>query len=73
MADAGNITDRRFAPAMRLGEVLAAVRQSYARHRVFIRTRRELQALTTAELDDLGLSRSMITRLAAEAAYGKGD
>lgn len=40
------------------------------RYRVFRTTYAELDALSTRELDDLGISRSMITRLAHEAAYG---
>ena len=70
MAHASDTSNHGGALTARIGEMLAAARQAYTRHRVFIRTRRELQALTTDELNDLGLSRSMITRLAAEAAYG---
>ena len=36
-------------------------------------TVRELNALTTRDLDDLGISRSMITRLAHEAAWGSAQ
>jgi uncharacterized protein YjiS (DUF1127 family) len=43
----------------------------WRRYRLFRRTYAELDALTTRELDDLGISRSMITRLAREAAYGR--
>jgi uncharacterized protein YjiS (DUF1127 family) len=43
----------------------------WRRYRLFRRTYAELDALTTRELDDLGISRSMITRLAYEAAYGR--
>jgi len=34
-------------------------------------TVRELNALTARDLDDLGINRSMITRLAHEAAWGE--
>ena len=43
----------------------------WRRWRLFRRTYAELDALSTRELDDLGISRSMITRLAYEAAYGR--
>ena len=55
----------------RFGALLAAVRLSLRRRKVFRQTMRELNALSTRELADLGLSRSMITRIALEAAYGK--
>lgn len=45
--------------------------EAWQRYRVFRRTYDELNALTTRDLTDLGISRSMITRLAHEAAYGK--
>ncbi|MGL4414180.1 DUF1127 domain-containing protein [Roseinatronobacter monicus] len=38
---------------------------------VYNRTHAELSQLSTRELDDLGISRSMISRLAYEAAYGR--
>lgn len=41
-----------------------------ARYRMFRRTRRELDGLSSRELADLGISRSMITEIAREAAYG---
>jgi uncharacterized protein YjiS (DUF1127 family) len=39
---------------------------SYKRHRDFIKTRNELSGLSNRELDDIGISRSMITRIALE-------
>jgi uncharacterized protein YjiS (DUF1127 family) len=42
-----------------------------AQNREYRVTVRELRALTTRELNDLGISRSMIASIAAEAAYGK--
>ena len=41
---------------------------SLARRRAYKRAYAELNALTTRQLDDLGISRSMISRLASEAA-----
>ncbi|MCL1628882.1 DUF1127 domain-containing protein [Roseibaca sp. V10] len=43
--------------------------EAFARRRVYNRTYAELNALSTRELDDLGISRSMISRLAYEAAF----
>lgn len=43
----------------------------FAQYRTFRRTKSELNALTDRELSDLGISRSMITSIAMEAAYGK--
>ncbi|RYH02673.1 DUF1127 domain-containing protein [Salipiger sp. IMCC34102] len=40
------------------------------RRRVYSATVRELSALSNRELDDLGISRSMVKSIAAEAAYG---
>lgn len=58
------------ALASKLGGGVAGLADAWRRARTFQRTYAELEALTTRELDDLGLSRSMITRVAYEAAYG---
>jgi len=55
----------------RLSNAVANYREMRQRNRVFRQTRRELNALTERELADLGIARSMITRIAREAAYGK--
>lgn len=55
----------------RLNDALEALRAANHRRKVYNRTYRELSALTTRELDDLGIARSMIRRLAMDAAYGK--
>ena len=47
------------------------LQESRQRRRVFVQTLRVLNALSTRELDDLGINRTMITRVAYEAAYGK--
>ena len=44
------------------------IRDAFYRRRVYNKTYAELNALSTRELDDLGISRSMISRLAHEAA-----
>lgn len=55
----------------RLATVVRVIRDMIERRRVYNRTLRELRALSNRELADLGLHRAMITRVAAEAAYGK--
>ena len=45
------------------------VANAWARRKVYKQTYAELNSLSTRELDDLGISRSMISRLAYEAAY----
>jgi len=40
-----------------------------ANYRAYRKTVNELSALSSRELDDLGLNRSMIKRIALEAAY----
>jgi len=55
----------------RLSNAVTNYREMRQRNRVFRQTRRELNALTERELADLGIARSMITRIAREAAYGK--
>lgn len=57
--------------AERIGTAIRVVRDMIERRRVYNRTLRELRALSNRELADLGLDRAMITRVAAEAAYGK--
>ncbi|MDF2140214.1 DUF1127 domain-containing protein [Paenirhodobacter sp. CAU 1674] len=54
-----------------LSGLFAGLSEALARRRVYRQTLRELQALSTRELSDLGIHRSMITRVAQEAAYGK--
>lgn len=56
------------------GRIMVAIQrmqENRARRAVYRQTLRELNALTTRDLNDLGISRSMITRLAREAAYGE--
>lgn len=53
-----------------IAETLQAQVTRFAQHRTYARTLRELQGLTTRELDDLGLNRSMLRQVAYEATYG---
>lgn len=55
----------------RFAAVIATAKLAMQRRRVFNQTVRELDSLSSRELADLGLHRSMITRIAREAAYGK--
>jgi uncharacterized protein YjiS (DUF1127 family) len=55
----------------RFARLVKDLRVAMERRRVYNRTVRELSALSSRELADLGLSRTMITRVAIEAAYGK--
>lgn len=55
----------------RVAALTMGLRDAYTRRRVYRQTYTELSNLTTRELDDLGIARSMIRRLATEAAYGK--
>ncbi|TFL19905.1 DUF1127 domain-containing protein [Jannaschia formosa] len=50
---------------------LDSVRDGWRRWRLYTRTYDELAALSSRELDDLGISRSSIRSIAHEAAYGK--
>jgi len=55
----------------RFTATLKAARAAIQRRRIFNQTVRELSQLSSRDLTDLGLHRSMITRVALEAAYGK--
>ncbi|SEN59183.1 protein of unknown function [Gemmobacter aquatilis] len=57
--------------ADRLNTLVVEAKKFVARRAIFKQTQRELNALSARELADLGIHRSMITRLAQEAAYGK--
>ncbi len=54
----------------RIAATFKSVAARIATYRVYRKTVSELSELSTRELDDLGLSRSMIKRTALEAAYG---
>lgn len=50
---------------------IAAIRTAIERRRLYLRTHRELSALTVRELTDLGINPTMIPQIAHVAAYGK--
>lgn len=58
-------------PLARVTGAISSLKEIIARRRLFKRTQRELNALSNRELKDLGMHRSMVTRVAREAAYGK--
>ena len=63
-AASGSIAERLAATAKSVGTALA-------RRRMYKQTYRELNGLTERELSDLGIHRSMIAKISADAAYGK--
>lgn len=71
MALANEILSIESGLLRRLSGLVSDFREARQRGRVFRQTLRELNALTNRELADLGIARSMITRVAYEAAYGK--
>lgn len=69
MAYANNTTDLRSTGLMALFQGLrASVAKGLQQRAVYNQTTRELQALTNRELADLGIHRSEIPRIAADAA-----
>ncbi|MGB3553166.1 MAG: DUF1127 domain-containing protein [Jannaschia sp.] len=50
---------------------IASTRANWGKWRVYRRTVDELSMLSDRDLADLGLNRSMIERIAIEAAYGR--
>ena len=50
-------------------DMIASLRERNARRRLYRETLRELGHLSNRELSDLGLHRSMIRRIAYQAAY----
>ena len=51
--------------------IWARIAERWQRYTVYRRTYAELDALSSRELADMGISRSTISRLAREAAEGK--
>ena len=71
MAYATQIRNVEHLLADRFAVVVASVKAARERRRVFRQTLHELNSLSPRELADLGIHRSMITRLALEAANRK--
>lgn len=68
------ITDTRTG-GFTISQRFAALRENFAaaraQRKIYTTTIHELEALSNRDLNDLGLSRSMIKGIAMEAAYGK--
>lgn len=71
MAYASTHQSRALGLLSPIADTFCALRNAWSRWRIYARTHQELNALSTRDLQDLGISRSMITRLAYEAAYGR--
>ena len=71
MAFANTTRAARHAYGDRIATWLDSLRTAMARRAIYRQTVRELRALSDKELTDLGLDRTMITRMALEAAHGK--
>lgn len=71
MAYVNSTRSASFGFADRAIRLVRSLREAAERRRVYTRTIRELRGLSARELADLGIHRSMITRVAREAAYGK--
>lgn len=59
-----------FGIAGRFMAAIQRLQENRARRVIYRQTVRELNALTNRDLADLGINRTMITRLAHEAAWG---
>lgn len=66
----GNRT-RTTSFAKSLADLRDGIVRAYTNWRVYRNTLNELQGLSIREMADLGISPSMIRRIALEAAYGK--
>lgn len=68
------ITDTRTG-GITISQRFAALRENFAaaraQRKIYTTTVNELEALSNRDLNDLGLSRSMIKGIAMDAAYGK--
>jgi len=73
MAYANAQTHRTTGWMAAFGDTVSAIGAAWSRSRAFVRTYNELSALNARDLQDLGIQRSMITRMAYEAAYGRDD
>ena len=54
-----------------LKAIFRSVAEDWTRHRIYAQTKRELEALSERDLEDIGLARWNIEDLAHETAYGR--
>ncbi|MEL6840664.1 MAG: DUF1127 domain-containing protein [Pseudomonadota bacterium] len=66
-----NTATGTFSFAQRFAALQHDVAEKLAKRKVYRTTLNELRELSDRDLNDLGLSRSMIKGIALEAAYGK--
>lgn len=71
MAYASHNTSAPLSLVARVTEILDQARESLAAWRVYRKTYAELSGLSTRDLDDLGIGRGEIRRIALDAAYGQ--
>jgi uncharacterized protein YjiS (DUF1127 family) len=71
MAYATDIRTAGMTIGHRISDLRASLADRYARRMVYRTTLNELATLNDRDLDDLGISRSMIKSIAWDAAYGK--
>lgn len=71
MAYINNTHSAHISLTDRVTATLKSMRAAMHRRKVYKQTVNELSALSNRELTDLGLSRSMISRVALESTYGK--
>ncbi len=69
MAAVNQITTQKGSLAAQGLGLLDELKLKFARYRVYRETLNELSMLSNRELADLGLNRSMIKRMAYQAAY----
>ena len=71
MANVEHISAGGFGLVDAVKAFFANISESLRNSREFQRTYQELDALTSRELNDLGISRSDISRIAYDAVYGE--
>ncbi|MEQ9696115.1 DUF1127 domain-containing protein [Shimia sp. SDUM112013] len=69
MAMASEYSSAKHGAADRLVAMFAGLGERFRKARLYHQTFRELNNLSNADLKDLGLHRSMIRRMAYQAAY----
>ncbi|TNJ40147.1 DUF1127 domain-containing protein [Phaeobacter sp. B1627] len=70
MATLNSINAQKTFAAGGVAHMLQVAREKFAQYRVYRETLNELNELSSRDLADLGLNRSMLKRVALEAAYG---